>query len=165
LALDAAVINGSGAAGQPIGILNTPGIGAFTGTTLGLTALSDAQLDILTANALLNPTALGFAATPAVANLLKNRPRFTSTDTPLWQGALHDGQIEGVRSIASQQMPAATMLYGDWSQILIPEWGVLAIELDPFTKFQSAIVGMRVLSSVDVIVRQPSSFTVATSIT
>lgn len=165
VALDAAVINGSGAAGQPMGILNTAGIGAFSGTTLGLTALADAQLDVITANAVVNPQALGYATTPAVANLLKGRQRFTGTDTPMWQGPLHDGNIEGVRSIASLQIPTASMLYGDWSQILIPEWGVLAIELNPYANFQAGIIGVRVLWSVDVIVRAPASFSLATSIT
>ena len=165
IALDAAVINGSGVAGQPTGILNTAGVGAFSGTTLGLTALADAQLDLLTATAMLNPTTLGYATTPSVANLLKGRQRFTGTDTPVWQGPLHDGNIENIRSIASLQIPTASMIYGDWSQILIPEWGLLAIEMNPYADFKAGIVGVRVLWSVDVIVRVPASFTMASSIT
>ena len=35
LALDGAAINGSGASGQPLGILNTSSIGAVSGTSLG----------------------------------------------------------------------------------------------------------------------------------
>jgi HK97 family phage major capsid protein len=164
LVLDSAVISGSGAAGQPIGILNTAGIGAFTGATLGYTALVDAQTDVLAANAILNPLTLGYATTPTVAQLLKGRQRFTGVDTPVWQGAVHAGEIEGVRSLASLQIPAATMIYGDWSQVLVPEWGVLAIEINPFANFQAGIIGIRVLWSVDVIVRHPESFSVATSI-
>ena len=165
VALDAAVINGSGASGQPTGIINTAGIGAFSGTTLGLTALADAQQDLLTANAMLNPTTLGYATTPSVANLLKGRQRFTGTDTPVWQGPLHDGNIENIRSIASLQIPTASMIYGDWSQILIPEWGLLAIEMNPYADFKAGLIGVRVLWSVDVIVRIPASFTIASSIT
>lgn len=165
LALDLAVIAGTGAAGQPTGLTLTPGIGAFSGTSLGLTTLAEAQQDVLGANALLNPQTLGYATTPAVANLLKGRQRFTGTDTPLWQGPLHDGEIEGVRSISSLQIPTATMIYGDWSQILIPEFGVLAIEINPFAGFQAGIIGLRVLWSVDVIVRYAESFTLSTSIT
>lgn len=164
-ALDLAGINGSGANGQPLGILQTSGIGTFSGTTLALAALSEAQQDILEANALLNPLTLGYATTPAVAKLLKNRQRFTSTDSPLWAGPLHDGEIEGVRSTSSKQIPTDTMLYGDWSQLLVPEWGALAVELNPYANFQAGIIGVRALSSCDVVLRHAASFTVATSIT
>lgn len=165
LALDAAALNGSGAAGEPLGLLGAAGVGTFGGTSLGLDALAEAQADVLTANALLNPATLGYATTPAVAKLLKGRQRFTGTDSPLWGGPLHDGAIEGVRATSSTQVPTATMCYGDWSQILVPEWGVLAIELDPYANFPSGIIGVRALWSCDVIVRHAGSFTVATSIT
>lgn len=165
VALDAEVISGSGASGKPLGILNTAGVGVFSGTTLALSALTEAQQDVLDANALLNPQTLGYATTPAVAKLLKNRQRFTSTDTPLWQGALHDGEIEGVRATSTLQIPAATMVYGDWSQVLIPEWGLLAIDMNPFANFPAGIIGVRALWSVDVLIRHAASFTFATAIT
>jgi HK97 family phage major capsid protein len=165
VAFDQAVINGSGSAGQPLGILGTAGVGVFSGTTLALATLTEAQQDVLDANAMLNPQTLGYATTPAVAKLLKNRQRFTGTDTPLWQGALHDGEIEGVRATSSNQMPTDTMIHGDWSQVLVPEWGVLAVELNPYANFPAGIVGVRVLWSVDVIIRHAPSFSVATSIT
>jgi HK97 family phage major capsid protein len=163
--VDSAIINGDGANGKPTGIRNTAGIGTFSGTTLGLAALSEAQEDVLAANAMLNPATLGYATTPAVAKLLKGRQRFTGSDTPLWQGALHDGQIEGVRSIASLQLPTATMVYGDWSQVLVPEWGALAVGLNPYANFPAGIVGIRAMWFIDVIVRHAPSFTVASSIT
>jgi HK97 family phage major capsid protein len=165
IALDAAAINGPGSSGRPLGILNTPSIGTFSGTTLGLAALTEAQQDILDGNAVLNQDALGYASTPGVAKLLKNRQRFTGTDSPLWQGALHDGSIESVRAISSNQMPSATMIYGDWSQVLVPEWGVLAVEVNNFANFPAGIIGLRAMWCVDVIVRHAASFTVATSIT
>jgi HK97 family phage major capsid protein len=164
LATDGDAISGPGAP-RPLGISNTPGIGGFAGAALALATLTEAQQDILDANAMLNPETLGYATTPAVAKLLKNRQRFTGTDSPLWNGALHDGTIEGVRAISSNQVPAGTMIYGDWSQVLVPEWGVLAVEVNPYANFQAGIVGVRALWSVDVIIRHVSSFTVATSIT
>jgi HK97 family phage major capsid protein len=165
VALDADAINGPGGSGRPLGLLNTSGLGAFSGTTLALAALTEAQQDVLDANALLNPSTLGYASTPAVAKLLKNRQRFTGSDSPLWRGALHDGEIEGVRAISTKQIPGDTMIYGDWSQILVPEWGVLAIGVNPYANFPAGIIGVRVLWSVDVIFRHIESFSVATSIT
>jgi len=164
VALDLAVVNGSGT-DQPLGILNTAGVGTFSGTTLGLDGLSEAQSDILDSNALLNPATLGYCTTPAIAKLLKNRQRFTGTDSPLWAGPLHDGNIEGVRAISSKQIPSASMIYGDFSQILIPEWGTLAIEVNRYANFQAGIIGIRAMLTADVVVRHPASFSVATSIT
>ena len=165
IAVDAAAIKGSGASGEPLGILGTADIGGFSGTSLGLDGLAEAQQDVLDSNAMLNPATLGYATTPTVAKLLKGRQRFTGTDSPLWRGPLHDGNVEGVRAISSKQIPAGDMIYGDWSQILIPEWGTLALEINPYANFAAAIVGVRALWSIDVVVRHAASFSVATSIT
>lgn len=162
--VDGAVISGSRASGQPTGILNTSGIGTTSGSSLGYAGLLAAQKTVADANSILNPSALAYVTTPAVSELLKGRQRFTGTDSPLWRGALHDGEIEGVRSVASKQISSATLLYGDWSSVIIPEWGVLAIEVNPFADFKSSVVGIRCLWSVDVIVQNPSSFVAITSI-
>lgn len=162
---DAAVISGSGAAGQPTGILNTVGIGTASGTSLGYSGLVAAQKTVADGNAILNPAALGYVTTPTEAERLKSRARFTNTDTPVWSGSLHDGTVEGVRALASKQIPSATLVYGDWSSVIIPEWGVLSVQVNPFTDFKSGIVGLRCLWSLDVIVQHPGSFVAITSIT
>lgn len=162
--MDGAVINGSGASGQPTGILLTAGIGAVAGTSLGYTGLVGAQKAVADGNAIMNPGTLGYATTPTVAELLKGRQRFTGTDSPLWRGALHDGEVEGVRALASKQLPSDTLLYGDWSSVIIPEWGVLAVEVNPFADFKASVVGVRALWAVDVIVTNPTSFVLITGI-
>jgi HK97 family phage major capsid protein len=163
--VDAAALNGSGASGQPLGIIGTAGIGGVTGTSIAYAGLVEAQVDIADNSAVLNPNALGYVTTPLMAQLLKGRQRFTGTDSPLWKGAIHQGEIEGLRAFSTKQMPASTLLYGDWSSLLVAEWGVLTIELDPFTSFQKGIVGVRSLWSIDILVQQPLSFTLCASIT
>jgi HK97 family phage major capsid protein len=163
--VDVAVIDGSGASGQPLGIRNTVGIGTASGTSLGYSGLVGAQKTVADANAILDPTGLGYVTTPTVAELLKGRQRFTGTDSPLWRGAIHEGEVEGVRALATKQMPAAALLYGDWSAVVVPEWGVLTLEVNPFADFKAAIVGVRALWSLDVIVQHPSAFVSITSIT
>ena len=71
-ALDAAALQGTGASGQPLGILNTPSVGAFAGTTLNRSALVNAQLDVATANAVISGN-VGYVTTPTIANTLANR--------------------------------------------------------------------------------------------
>lgn len=163
--VDAAALNGSGASGQPLGILGTAGIGTASGTTLGYAALVEVQTDLADNNTVLDQNSLGYLTTPLIAQTLKARQRFTGTDSPLWKGAIHAGEIEGVQALSSKNMPTATLAYGCWSSLVIAEWGTLIVEVNPFANFQAGIVGVRCLWSVDVLARQPLAFSVITSIT
>lgn len=159
--VDQAGLNGSGSSGQPRGILQTSGIStcASSGASMNYSAVVQAQVDVVTANAAILPEALAYVTTPAVAQLAKGRQRFTSATDPLWAGAVHEGTVEGARAVSTTLMPTGKLLYGDWSQIVVAEWGVLAIESDPFSKFQTGIVGVRGLYAVDILVLHPQSFT------
>lgn len=61
--------------------------------------------------------------------------------------------------------PTASMVYGDWSQLVVEEWGVLAVEVNPFADFQKRIVGIRTLWLIDVMCLHPESFLLIPSIT
>ena len=165
VAVDLAVLAGTGASGQPLGILNTPGIGTFSGTTLGYAGLVEAQTDVADNSAVLDPTALAYVTTPTIAQTLKGRQRFTGTDSPLWKGGIHTGEIEGVKALSTKQMPAATVLYGDWSSVYVVQWGALALRVNPYQDFNKGLVGIRAMWLLDVVVRYPLSFSVATSVT
>jgi HK97 family phage major capsid protein len=166
IAVDTAIIAGTGASGQPTGIINTAGIGTFTGASLNQAAARNAQRDVLEANAIVNPASLAYVTTPAVAELLSTRQRFTGSDRALWEGSLASGTIEGERAHATTACPTATALYGDFSSVWLVQWdGGLQIQIDPFTKFAQGIVAIRMLIPVDVIVARAAAFTVATSVT
>lgn len=165
LAVDLAAVNGSGASGQPTGILNTGSIGAFTGTSLGIAALLNAQSDVIGANALVNPSAAAYVTTPGVAELLMQRQRFTSTDSPLWEGSMLNGTVMGQKAFACSNMPAATAIFGDWSQLVIAEWSQLAVEVNPYANFPAGIIGVRAFYTIDIGVRYAASFTAASTIT
>ena len=154
----------TGGSGAPVGILGTSGIGAFTGTSLALPALMDAQVDVATANAL--NAGCAYVTTPAVASLLAQRARIASTDSvTLWKGNILDGNIEGFRAASSTNIPAATMIFGDFSQVIVAEWGALEIASNPYANFAAGITGIRAFHTVDVGVRVPGAFSAATTIT
>lgn len=163
LAIDLAGLNGSGGSGQPTGVLQTAGIGSVTGTSLDYADIVEFQTDVFAGNALSQGSA--YVTTGAVAGLLKARVKYSGTASPLWDGRLEDAIVDGYRGMASNQMPAATMLFGDFSQVIIGEWGVLELELNPFANFQAGIVGVRAIASVDIAVRYPTAFSAASSIT
>lgn len=163
IAIDLAGFEGSGASGQPTGISQTSGIGSVTGTTLAYAGILEFQTDVAGANALSDKCA--YVTTPAVAALLKARQRFSSTDTPLWQGSILDGSMEGFRAASTLQLTAASMIFGDYSQVVIGEWGMLELAMSPYANFPAGISGIRAIQTVDVGVRQAGAFSRSTSIT
>ncbi len=164
LAIDLAVLEGSGASGQPTGISQTGGIGSVTGTSIDLAKCIEFQTDLATGNAL--ATNCAYVTTPAVAGLMMGRARISSTDSAtLWKGNVLDGQIEGFRATTTTQVTAASMVFGDFSQVVLGEWGMLEIALNPYASFATAITGIRAIQTVDVGIRQAGAFSRATSIT
>jgi HK97 family phage major capsid protein len=165
LAVDSAAIQGTGLTGQPTGIISTSGIGSVTGTTIAYSGILEFQTDVMAANALINPATSGYVTTPAVAALLAGRQRFASTDTPLWEGGLMDGRVAGFAAMSSTQMPASRLLFGDFSQLVIAEWGALELDVNPYANFPAGITGVRAFYTVDVGVRYAASFSYSTAIT
>lgn len=163
LAIDLAGFEGSGSSGQPTGISATSSIGGVTGTSIALAGITEFQTDLASANALTPNCA--YVTTPAVAGLLKQRARFSNTDTPLWVGNVLDGTVDGYRGATTTQVTAASMVFGDFSQVVIAEWGFLELALNPYASFTAAISGIRAIQTVDVGVRHAAAFSRATSIT
>lgn len=162
IALDAAGIN-TGGGGAPVGILGTASIGAFTGASLDYAALLNAQTDVASANAL--TTSCAYLTTPAVAALLAARVKVASTYSPLWDGNILDGNVCGFRGKTTMQMPAATAIFGDFSQVIFAEWGAIEIAANPYANFVQGITGIRAFMTADVGVRIAGAFSAASSIT
>ncbi|HKQ24096.1 MAG TPA: phage major capsid protein [Burkholderiales bacterium] len=164
VAVDLATLEGTGSGGQPTGISATAGIGSVTGTSLAAAGVLEFQADIAGAN--VTPMRPGYATTPAVAALLMVRPELPSTGTTrLWTGNLWDGALFGMPAMSSNQLTAASMIFGDWQEVVVGEWGVLEVEVNPYANFQAGIIGVRAIYSMDVGVRRPFAFSRATSIT
>jgi HK97 family phage major capsid protein len=67
-------------------------------------------------------------------------------------------QAAGFPAMSTNQMPAAAMYFGDWSSLVIAEWGVLEIEVNPYAGFQAGIIGIRAMMTIDVGLRYPAAF-------
>jgi HK97 family phage major capsid protein len=164
VAVDLGVLEGSGASGQPTGISATSGIGSVTGTSLAAAGIIEFMSDVAGSN--VSPSRPGYATTPAVAALLMVRPELPTTGTTrLWTGNLWDGALFGIPAMSSNQLTAASMIFGDWQEVVVGEWGVLEVEVNPYANFQAGIIGVRAIYSMDVGVRRPFAFSRATSIT
>lgn len=162
LGIDLAALEGNGS-GAPVGIANTAGIGSVTGTSIDYAKVLEFQTDVAGANALAGNCA--YLTTPAIAALLLQRVKVSSTFSPLWEGGVLDGQMCGFKAASSNQLTAASMIFGDFSQVVIAEWGMLELATNPYANFTAAITGIRAIQTVDVGIRVAGAFSRATSIT
>jgi HK97 family phage major capsid protein len=161
--VDNAVINGTGGA-QPIGIKNTSGI--TSGQSASTFSYAKALAFPVAAGAVNairgNP---GWVTNIAGASIGMQRQRFSSTDSPLWEGNLMDGQLVGFRAMSSEQLASGNIIFGSWDEVVIGEWGVLELSTDNGgTRFNTAQVGIRAMWMVDVMLRYPQAFVVGTDL-
>ena len=167
LKVDAAVLAGTSTdSSVPLGIRYTAGLGTANPTSGTAVAYGDMikfQSTVAASNALFD--GFSYVCHPAIAAVLMGKPRFTNSDTPIWEGALLDGQVVGKRAMASLQVTSGTVLGGDFSQVYLGEWGSLTIEANPYANFQAGIVGIRAFYSCDVLVRYGAAFAIGTGIT
>jgi HK97 family phage major capsid protein len=164
-AVDAAALNGTGASGQPSGLLNVPGIGTFNGASITYANLMEAQTDVLSANGLSDGGRVAFACRPAVASVLAQRQGFNASSPPCWVGPLDEGLLVGCPAISTVGVPAATLIAGDWSRMMLAEWGPgLDVRVNPVADFVAGKIALAAFLTVDVSVEWPASFSVATSV-
>ena len=159
--VDQAVLSGSGASGQPTGLLNTAGVQTQTGTTLNAGV---ATMKRKSAEANVTDEAISYLSTPAVRELLEGRERATGGGRFVWD----KDQVADRAAYVSTDVPTATMICGDWSLIYIGIWGEgFVLEVNPFdpTGFKTGTIQARMLVTCDVAVLHPSAFVVASSIT
>lgn len=156
LAVDLAALEGTGSTGQPTGISATSGIGSVASGAFSYAKALEFQTDVAAANALAANCA--YVTTPAVAALAMQRETIASGGNPIWEGGILDGRMAGMRAMSTNQVTAATMVFGDFSQLIIGEWGVLEIEVNPYADFAKGIIGVRALYSIDVALRHAAAF-------
>lgn len=160
-AIDQAVLNGSGASGQPLGLLNTVGIGTTTGTSLGQSGVVEMKRKVAASDA--QDEAISFIGTPAVRELLEKRERATGS------GFIWDRDMVASRpAYASTDVSANTLIAGAWPALYLGVWGQgFTVEINPFdpTHFKTGVIQARIIVSLDVAVLYPVAFCVSTSIT
>jgi HK97 family phage major capsid protein len=161
IALDAVLIAGTGTSGEPLGIIGTTGVGSESGASFNWDTATAMIFDVATANGLRIPSAAGFVGAPDVEKLLSRRQKFTGSSTPIWDG----NAIGGRRAMATNSAPAATLVYGDWSSVVVLNWGGVQIAADSSTNFRYGITGLRALWSCDIAVLHGASFSKSESIT
>ncbi len=163
LAVDKALLHGTAAAKQPVGILNVSGIQTASLATLSWAAivgmLDKLGLENITPNALLTHA----QAATKLQTTLKDA---TAGSEYLMQA----GRVAGLPAYVTNQLDAKTgtpntgrVIAGDFSQIVIGEWGVTEILANPYATgyYEKGDVQLRIMHTMDAVVRHPKAFVVA----
>lgn len=66
--------------------------------------------------------------------------------------------LNGYPIHVSTHVPADTMIFGNLSELLVGNWGAIALASDPYTDFAKGTVGVRAFMPIDLAVRHVESF-------
>lgn len=167
LAIDQAAISGTAANDQPRGILTTSGIGDVAGGTNGLAPtwahMVELESDVAIANA--DVGSLGYLTNAKVRGKLKTTSKVSGQNGFIWE----DGMVNGYTAAVSNQVPsnltkgsssgvASAIIFGNWSDLIIGQWGTLDLLVDPYSGSTSGTVRVVALQDVDIAVRHAVSF-------
>jgi HK97 family phage major capsid protein len=151
-AIDLGAIDGSGASGQPTGILNTSGIGAVAGTALDWDKVVEFETDVAAANADLG--SMYYLTNASVRGICKTRLKDAGSGLFLMEG----GSMNGYPVAVSNQVPANTMIFGSFNQLIMGFWGVLDLMVNPYLYAATRYVAIHSTQTVDVAVRHAAAF-------
>lgn len=155
-AIDRAIIAGTGANGQPLGIIGRAGVQE---AELPATWADVLAIEQMLAAVNVNPT--GWYTSPGVLTALRGILKAASAGSDYIATAKAIGELPVASSNAA---PAETAILGDWSQVLLGQWGAVEILVNPYaeTPYRRGGVLVRAMATVDVAVRHEEAFVVAT---
>jgi HK97 family phage major capsid protein len=157
LELDRVGLNGSGSSNQPLGIINTTGIGTQSLTSFGTFAeYIGMETDVAAANA--DAGALRYIINASARGALKSTEKASGTAQFVYQ----DDEINGYPVTVSNQLENNDALFGDFSQLIMAMWSGLDLTVDPYAGATAGTVRIIALQDVDFAVKQPGAFCYAT---
>lgn len=153
LELDRAAIYGTGSSNQPLGLVNTSGIGAETLTGAGTFAqLIAMETDVAVANA--DAGSMRYIMNAAARGALKSASKVGTEAQFIWE----NGEVNGYPVIVSNQLQSNDALFGDFSQFVVGMWSGLDLTVDPYAGATAGTVRIIALQDVDFAVKQPGAF-------
>jgi HK97 family phage major capsid protein len=154
IAIDLGALSGSGSSGQPTGIRATSGINTkdFAATNPTFAEIVGMETEVAADNALRGN--LAYIINAAMAGALKT----SAKDCGSGLFVLQNGEMNGYRTIVSNQAATGDAYFGNFADLLIGMWGGLDILVDPYTSSTTGTVRIVAMQSVDVAVRHAVSF-------
>ena len=172
--LDRVAINGSGTGSEPLGILNTTGIGLVELGANGLAPTWGSIVDLEGAVAVDNADigALGYLTNSSVRKKLKQTTKVSGDAGAgfIWGDGNEPGfgSLNSYRAGVSNNVPSnltkgsgtdlSSIIYGNFNDLLIGEWSGIDLMVDPYTLGTSGGIRVTVFQDVDIAVRHAQSF-------
>lgn len=170
LEIDRVALNGSGAANQPLGILNVPGIGSVAGGANGAAPIwkhiVDLETEIADANA--DVGALKYLTNAKVRGKLKQTEITPNSGRFVFDGS----SMNGYETLISNQVPKnltkgtgtdlSAIVFGNFADLIIGMWGGLDLQVNPYSLDKKGAVRVTAFQDVDTVVRHPESFSAMT---
>lgn len=160
LGIDLAGLYGTGAAGQPTGIANQTGINTFDFAAANPTYAEIVRMikEVMSDNALMGNLQFIIEANGWEA-LSTTAKQATGAEGNFILG--DNDRIKGYPYTLSNQVTAQDYFFGNFSDMLIGEWGGLELNVDPYTHSLKGKVRFVTFKTCDVAVRHPESFCLA----
>ena len=181
LGIDSAMLNGTGADGQPLGIFNYPGLTLVTvGSTNAGGNPTWAQIVGLEAAVAKSNADFGmmhYLTSASGRSILKQTLKGTASTVPIFLWEVGDsrvngipvGEMNGYDSWASNQVPSTfakgsgpatntALLFGNFESAVIGTWGILDVVVDPYTLADKGIIRVIYSTLVDLNVKWIQSF-------
>ena len=155
LELDRAAIYGSGSSNQPLGLVNTTGIGNQSLATYGtFEEYIGMETDVAVANA--DAGSMRYIINAAARGALKSTAKSASA---VAAGFVYENdEINGYPVVVSNQLLNNDALFGDFSMMIMGMWSGLDLTVDPYAGATAGTVRIIALQDVDFAVKQPGAF-------
>lgn len=176
VAVDRAAISGAGSAVEPRGILNTPGIGTVeidaNGGMAHFPFVTRLMAEVQGAN--IAGSAYGYLTNYKVKGSLLSLATADGAPEMILTMGQNGPVIAGYPAAFSGLMPSggskgtgvnlSTMIFGNWSDLLIGQWGGIDIIVDEMTEATKGNVRIVAHSEWDIAVRHAEAFAAMTDI-
>ena len=170
--IDKAAIQGTGTL-QPLGILGTSGVGLVEiGSDGGYPTLGHLfDLEAKTFIANVRGESYGLLTTPGVRSYLRKTLKIPGSTFAIfiWDESTPN-ECVGYPALVTNNVPSTltkgskndchAIIFGDWSELTIGEWGVIDLIVDPYRLKKQGIIEVTSFCMVDVAIRNPEAFAV-----
>ncbi len=170
LGIDFGGLHGTGQNNQPTGVAATVGIGSVVGGDNGLAAAWSHIVGLETEVAIDNADlgSLAYITNAKVRGKLKQTPKVASTDSRMiWDDG--DQPLNGYPALVTNQVKSnltkggsngvcSAIFFGNWADLVIGQWGVLDILVNPYALQLKGGLRVSALQDVDIAVRHAQSF-------
>lgn len=144
--------NASGSTTQPAGLFYGEDVNKIT----AFSAVTNLEADIEDANVI---GECKYIMSNKAKAAFRNMPKSAKSTELVMQG----GQIDGTPVLNTSHVPNQGVIYGDWSNLAIGQWGGIDLTVDPYTKAAAGQVRLVINAYFDAKPLRTSAFAVGTT--